>query len=111
MNLHWPKSVRNIQTQAGSPPMVSKTFEPEHEPTPCEPATSGSLISDYDTALYKNEFRVACLTALPNANDLVHVTLEKYSDESRPEYETVSYLWGDEDEDYSLRRPIFVGPY
>lgn len=107
MNLHWPKAVRYIRTQAGSPPTHSETSESEHKPTPRELVTSGI----YNTTLDDNHFRIAWLTASSNANDLVHVTLETYSDESHPEYETVSYLWGGEDDDKSLRRPIFVGPY
>ncbi|RSL63377.1 hypothetical protein CEP53_004424 [Fusarium sp. AF-6] len=37
--------------------------------------------------------------------------LETYSDREFPEYEAVSYTWGGEDGDATLRHPVYVGEY
>jgi hypothetical protein len=54
---------------------------------------------------------VACLLAPIHENVPVHVSLETFSNDSHPEYETVSYIWGGENGDNSLRGPIFIGSY
>lgn len=69
--------------------------------------------SIYQTRLASNEFRLLCLPPLTDgkADALIHITLETHDDERYPEYETVSYTWGGEEDDASLCQPIFVGPY
>lgn len=71
--------------------------------------TTGSTI--YPSPLSPNEFRLLCLTDACNKNYPIHATLETYSDDIYPDYETVSYTWGGEDGNSRLCRPIFIGPY
>ena len=63
------------------------------------------------TKLSSNEFRLVFLTVAPSAEYPIHLSLETYSYDDRPEYETVSYQWGGENNDSSPCRPIFIGPY
>ncbi|KAK4646904.1 uncharacterized protein QC761_100570 [Podospora bellae-mahoneyi] len=65
----------------------------------------------YEKALGPDEFRIICLPSTDDVNTPIHLMLETYGDERYPEYETVSYTWGGEDEDGTLCKPVFVGPY
>ncbi|KAK4658259.1 hypothetical protein QC762_100570 [Podospora pseudocomata] len=65
----------------------------------------------YKKALGPDEFRLICLPSTDDVNTPIHLTLETYGDVRYPEYETVSYTWGGEDEDGTLCKPVFVGPY
>jgi hypothetical protein len=77
-----------------------------------ETTSASEVVSPiYGDTLKSNEFRLACLTAVDDKDHPVHLTLEIYTHDNRPEYETVSYQWGGEDGDYSLRHPVFIGPY
>lgn len=69
------------------------------------------LRAAYEKALGPDEFRLICLPSTDDVNTPIHLTLETYGDERYPEYETVSYTWGGEDEDGTLCKPVFVGPY
>ena len=117
MNLRWPRSVpyRSIlgkptsdSSQPPESPAGSKKTE-EAQTAPSKPHASPI----YGDTLAPHEFRLACLTAVEGANEQfpLHVSLEVFEDRNCPEYETVSYTWGGEDADYSLSRPIFVGPF
>ncbi|KAK4672116.1 hypothetical protein QC763_100570 [Podospora pseudopauciseta] len=65
----------------------------------------------YEKALGPDAFRLICLPSTDDVNTPIHLTLETYGDVRYPEYETVSYTWGGEDEDGTLCKPVFVGPY
>ncbi|KAI6351726.1 hypothetical protein MCOR25_009763 [Pyricularia grisea] len=64
----------------------------------------------YDRRLEVDEFRLLVLQPSENENDPVHVMLETYHDDDCPEYETVSYTWGGEEDDAALCRPVYFGP-
>ncbi|RSL65271.1 hypothetical protein CEP54_004305 [Fusarium duplospermum] len=69
-----------------------------------------SLIHGFTLA--KDEFRLICLTEekdLPA--DVIHLSLETYNDGNFPDYEAVSYTWGGEDGDGTLRHPIYIGEH
>jgi hypothetical protein len=63
------------------------------------------------TNLRPDQFRLICLDAVEDDSHPVHMSLQIYSNERCPEYETVSYTWAGEDGDCSKCRPIYVGPY
>lgn len=65
----------------------------------------------YERRLSRNEFRLACLYAAPRKDYPVHITLEIFAHDNRPEYETVSYQWGVDDGDYRARQPVYIGPF
>ncbi|KLU92484.1 hypothetical protein MAPG_11429 [Magnaporthiopsis poae ATCC 64411] len=87
---------------------VSAVLESDKPPSPI-----------YPKALSPDEFRLlvldSCDTPAPGDETThewpVHVSLETYRDGDRPEYETVSYTWGGEDDDSSPSKPVYVGPY
>ncbi|KAF2687985.1 hypothetical protein K458DRAFT_332531, partial [Lentithecium fluviatile CBS 122367] len=104
MNLWWPKCVpyeRNVD----EPPQQKSS------PTQQPPSPSSHSSPIYGEALKSDEFRLACLSAVPNKDAPIHVTLEVYNDDDHPEYECASYTWGGEDGDSTLCCPIYVGSY
>ncbi|KAK4208167.1 heterokaryon incompatibility protein-domain-containing protein [Rhypophila decipiens] len=112
MNLRWPGSVpyKSILGNPSGGPSKSCDIPAELNTTK-ESKPRGSPI--YGDTLAPDEFRLACLTAVEGDNEQypLHVSLEVFSDHNCPEYETVSYTWGGEEGDYSLSRPIFIGPF
>ncbi|KAK4224188.1 hypothetical protein QBC38DRAFT_511915 [Podospora fimiseda] len=109
-NLWWPRSVP--YTKAPENPSCQdlhsdQLVQQENE----EPVVAFS--SPYHTRLKPYEFRLISPPAVSQdtPNRPIHIKLETHLDERHPEYETVSYTWGGEDNDASLCRPIYVGPY
>lgn len=79
---------------------------------PSEPrATDPPSSPIYKEPLNKNVFRLLCLSKAESIDSPIHVELEKHDDEYCPEYETVSYTWGGEDDDTRRQVPVYVGPY
>ncbi|KAK4207677.1 heterokaryon incompatibility protein-domain-containing protein [Rhypophila decipiens] len=80
----------------------------------CHQRSSKSSISTistvYSRPLKAGEFRLVSLEAPEHADPLVHLTLETYDRNNCPEYEATSYSWGGEDGDYTLSKPVFIGP-
>ena len=64
----------------------------------------------YGDTLASDEFRLACFSAVSDNSFPIHLSLETYSQDNCPEYETVSYTWGSEDGDSTLCQPIYIGP-
>lgn len=47
-----------------------------------------------------NEFRLACISAMPSKSYTtypIHLSFEVFEDDHYPDYDTVSYAWGSED--------------
>ncbi|KAK0705850.1 heterokaryon incompatibility protein-domain-containing protein, partial [Apiosordaria backusii] len=65
----------------------------------------------YKRPLQVDEFRLLRLPPTHDHNAPVHLDIEIYKDDEYPNYEATSYTWGGEDEDSTLCKPIFVGPY
>ncbi|KAK3994545.1 heterokaryon incompatibility protein-domain-containing protein [Cladorrhinum sp. PSN332] len=121
--LWWPRTVHysssavstEVQTTeesgqpnaAQAPPenVAENVLEIQSETCPRNPV--------YSERLADTEFRLLLLAPIidTDVNRPIHVILEAFNDEIYPEYETVSYTWGGEDNDASLCRPIYVGPY
>jgi hypothetical protein len=115
LNLRWPKDVRYANLSLNLDIDVQPQSSP---PSLLNDGLSGLLIDSEEiddsqiyTSLSSNEFRLAFLTVAPSAEYPMHLSLETYSYNDRPEYETVSYQWGGENGDSSPCRPIFIGPY
>ncbi|KAK4167930.1 heterokaryon incompatibility protein-domain-containing protein [Cladorrhinum sp. PSN259] len=121
--LSWPRTVHysssavstNVQTTeencqpnaAQAPPEIAaeNVFEIQSE--------TGPRNHVYSDRLADTEFRLLRLDPVisTDVNRPIHVILEAHNDDMYPEYETLSYTWGGEDNDVSLCRPIYVGPY
>ncbi|VUC28245.1 unnamed protein product [Clonostachys rosea] len=65
----------------------------------------------YAATLRPNEFRLIDLPAVDAYDSPVHLTLEVYDLDDCPEYETASYTWAGEDEDGTLCKPVYIGPF
>jgi hypothetical protein len=67
----------------------------------------------YTRCLQPGEFRLVHLDAPLNGDvdSPVHAELKTYTHDDCPEYETVSYTWGGEEDDSIPCKPIFIGPY
>ncbi|KAK3693088.1 heterokaryon incompatibility protein-domain-containing protein [Podospora appendiculata] len=106
-NLRWPSTVPWVDSDLS-------TKKEQSLPTTEQPITStaSSVSPVYPTRLGSAEFRLVCLSeGGADRSPVIHVDLEVYDDDQCPEYETVSYTWGGEDDDSSLCRPLYVGPY
>lgn len=110
MNLWWPPSVQYAKTACGG---ASQTFVQDFETTAHSVNYTLSAIraAVYGQTLPEGSFRLACLHACQDPSDPVHIDLESYRHSHRPDYETVSYVWGGEAGDSAPRHPIFIGKY
>ncbi|RSL72030.1 hypothetical protein CEP53_001274 [Fusarium sp. AF-6] len=108
LNLHWPSSVTYTRKQTtASTGEIHESLQIPNTPS----TTQKSLI--HGCTLTRDEFRLVCLTAeeknLPAG--VIHLSLETYNDDNFPDYEAVSYTWGGEDGDDTLRHPIYIGEH
>lgn len=75
----------------------------------CPSSCSPSPI--YPSSLDSSHFRLIYLTESEDISAPIHIQLEEYSFRDHPEYETVSYVWGGEEGDSTLCKPVYVGRY
>lgn len=112
-NLWWPPSVPyrspkvdvNMFTDScndddGVTAMLSVT---NIESTPRSPI--------YPSSLGSNHFRLIYLSESEDVLSPIHFRLEEYAFSDHPEYETVSYVWGGENCDSTLCKPVYVGRF
>jgi len=132
MNLWWPRSVpyhnskaRETSTQSVHQSSLDSSLQSKSTASNLQPLEddyiraseeSGSVepvyLPIYGPTLSADEFRLVCIPAAgENDEDVIHVSLETYSQANCPEYEAVSYTWGGENGDYALCRPVFIDPY
>lgn len=104
MRLWWPPSVRYHSASALANDMK------EDAPPPQAASADQRSSPAYSRRLASNEIRLICIPAAA-PEDPVHLTLEIYSLDDCPEYETVSYTWAGEDGDGRPSKPVFVGPH
>ncbi|KAL6365168.1 hypothetical protein LRP88_01150 [Fusarium phalaenopsidis] len=108
LNLHWPSSVSYTREKTAA---LTEEIHDCLQISGLPSRTQKSLI--HGRTLERNEFRLICLTAeekdLPA--DVVHLSLETYNDGNFPDYEAVSYTWGGEGGDDTLRHPIYIGEH
>jgi hypothetical protein len=109
MNLWWPRDVLYVNQQS---PIRSPTVSIDEAVSKLAiDAGKGTNSHIYEASLRPNEFRLVCLSAVPRKDYPVHLTLETFAYDNRPEYETVSYMWGGDSGNSTPCRPIFIGPY
>jgi hypothetical protein len=72
-------------------------------------ASSRSRI--YGRRLTQDEIRLICIPAITEEAAPLHLSVEVHQHDRCPEYETLSYTWGVEDNDSRLHHPIYIGPY
>ncbi|KAG6356451.1 hypothetical protein INS49_015839 [Diaporthe citri] len=65
----------------------------------------------YPSSLGSNHFRLIYLTESGDVSSPIHFRLEEYAFNDYPEYETVSYVWGGENCDSTLCKPVYVGRF
>ncbi|KAI1153817.1 heterokaryon incompatibility protein-domain-containing protein [Nemania diffusa] len=70
-----------------------------------------SLSEVYPFILKKNHFRLLYVFGSEASGDPIHATLEEFPLADCPEYETVSYTWGDEDGNSTPCMPIYLGKF
>ncbi|EJT72191.1 hypothetical protein GGTG_09058 [Gaeumannomyces tritici R3-111a-1] len=137
LNLSWPptvpysksgqicdatRSVSSIHAlfEAGTGTSTSTSADSNSHPVSAAPNTTRNepLSPVYPEALRHDEFRLLVLDSRntpAHADEAthdwpVHMDLETYRDNDHPEYETVSYTWGGENDDSSPSQPVYVGP-
>ncbi|KAJ3547067.1 hypothetical protein NM208_g1697 [Fusarium decemcellulare] len=124
LNLSWPSSITYVRTarenngienqaavltdESRDSLQLPKEYPlVEHKSTPQK---HDSII--HGSTLAADQLRLICLTAkdkdLPE--DVIHLSLETHHDGETP-YEAVSYTWGGEAGDDTLRHPIYIGEY
>ncbi|PVH73309.1 hypothetical protein DL98DRAFT_501354, partial [Cadophora sp. DSE1049] len=121
MALWWPPSVRYlsrhwVDSDASEPgPDANKSTQDGlinlTRSMKVSPSTPDAI---YGTTLSAEEFRLARFDALEDGlgpEYPIHIALEVFRLDDCPEYETVSYTWGGEDDDSRPCRPLFIGPY
>ncbi|KAL2682857.1 hypothetical protein Neosp_007315 [[Neocosmospora] mangrovei] len=108
LNLYWPPSVPYTRGETAA---LTEDIHNSLQISDSLSRTQKSLI--HGRTLGRDEFRLICLTAeekdLPA--DVVHLSLETYNDGNFPDYEAVSYTWGGEDGDDTLRHPVYIGDH
>ncbi|KAK0701210.1 heterokaryon incompatibility protein-domain-containing protein [Apiosordaria backusii] len=108
MDLWWPPSVPWVgETTRGRFVEEEETSKENNDPSTSN--TSASLV--YPDKLSHGEFRLACINSSPDHDQPVHLNLERYSVDNCPEFETVSYTWGGEEDDNTRIHPVFIGSY
>lgn len=104
-DLWWPPSVPFRR------PCVDR-LDPGTDSEFCSDDTHPSAVSlVYQASLDASHFRLLYLTGAEAILSPIHIQLQEYAFEDRPEYETVSYAWGGEDGDSTLCRPVYVGAF
>ncbi|RSM10019.1 hypothetical protein CDV31_007425 [Fusarium ambrosium] len=108
LNLYWPSTVPYTREQTA---VLAGEIHDYLQISNTPPRTQESLI--HGRTLAEDEFRLICLTAEENGlpADVIHLSLETYNFDNFPDYEAVSYTWGGEDGDGTLRHPIYIGDH
>lgn len=108
MNLWWPPCVPYTRNGAPIPRPVASSQNADTLPS----QTSESSLSEiYTSTLGKEHFRLLYLSGSPRLVSPIHGILVKHRLDDCPEYETVSYTWGGEDDDARACRPSYLGDF
>ncbi|KAM7214607.1 Heterokaryon incompatibility protein (HET) domain containing protein, partial [Rhypophila decipiens] len=113
LNLSWPSSTYytySNDTRSGHDRAISADQQTETI-NPPKPVASDIV---YNQSLQQDEIRLLHLSPSPSPSLLhpfIHIRLGVYPDKPCPEYEAISYTWADEDGDFRLQCPIYVGPF
>lgn len=120
MNLYWPASVpykrdsdllasHTEHSYADAASNHLDTTHPSATSLLTAPTRTPSFI--YDRRLASDELRLLALSGAASDDEPIHVSLDNFSDDEHPEYETVSYTWGGEENDMSRVYPAYIGEY
>lgn len=99
LNLSWPPTVTFTSGESATRPPADKSKDDQGaQPAPCHSSDSAVVGHGTVTALSSDEFRLAVLHAVGDKGKSypIHVDLESYKDTHFPDYDAVSYTWGDE---------------
>lgn len=117
-NFWWPPCVpwSNFSGTVGTSVGTSVGMSPPDEEEEVgkillNDAASSSASYIYRSTLDSSRFRLMYITESEDVSGPIHIQLEDYDFDDHPEYETVSYTWGGENDDSTLCEPIFVGPF
>ncbi|OCK75953.1 hypothetical protein K432DRAFT_464443, partial [Lepidopterella palustris CBS 459.81] len=114
LHLFWPTSVPYNRRSQGPSLADGETIIREGESAPEVTLLQQACTSPiYTHSLRQCELRLVHL-ASPLEGDLespVYAELKTYNHDDCPEYETVSYTWGGEEDDTTRCKPVFIGPY
>jgi hypothetical protein len=105
MQLWWPESVP-YERDGVRVQVSQKTSVEQDTPADATPRMPSSL--SYRQTLRSDQFRLVYLSAVPDPDYPIHVTLEAYADDEHPEYECASYTWGGEDGNSMPCQPVYV---
>lgn len=113
MDLYWPDCVPYKRTLDAGGMTTVDAATPEMEATGALlPKTVASSIPPiYERNLDLNEFRLVNLSVANDKDSPIHMAIEICRDDDYPEYETVSYAWGGEDNNNVRDRPVYLGEY
>ncbi|KAL0936931.1 heterokaryon incompatibility protein HET-6-like protein [Colletotrichum truncatum] len=120
LNLWWPPSVTYTsasgsgnERETDSESLEAETLTEETLSKPLENQVPCQTNLIYEKALASDEIRLARLDSTRTASHLqpVHISFEIFNDKRHPDYETVSYTWGGEENNYTQSHPIYVGDY
>lgn len=113
-NFWWPPSVPYYKSQTGtgtdSEPGAggeagTELFTKDSSISSCSPSPI------YPSSLDSSHFRLIYLNESEDISAPIHIQLQEYSFTDHPEYETVSYVWGGEEGDSILCKPVYIGRY
>lgn len=120
-NLWWPKTVKFTGPVREEDEFGKRFLDIETTPGPAnvrskQDASLGDKIQNvgsrvpsiYGPTLGRDEFRLIYLKSSESEDDPVHLSLETYSHDNCPEYETVSYTWANEKNSSELCKPIYI---
>lgn len=114
-DLWWPECVR---WRSSRPPVGNQTNTDPRRKNKKAVITSSDAHaeSSYNSTIYSspldaNHFRLIYLPGSEDVSSPIHILLEEYAFDDRPDYETVSYAWGGEDGDSTPCEPVYVGPF
>lgn len=111
-NFWWPRSVPysspHVDVNVDSRPVRNGKKAAKLSGNRTEP---DSVSPVYPSSLDSNHFRLIYITESEDSSSPIHLRLEEYDLNDYPEYETVSYVWGGEDADSTLCKPIYVGRF
>ncbi|KXH46523.1 hypothetical protein CNYM01_00652 [Colletotrichum nymphaeae SA-01] len=114
LNLTWPPTVTFTSGENVTHPAADKSKDDqEAQPAPCHSSDSAVVGHGTVTALSSDEFRLAVLHAVGDRGKSypIHVDLESHKDTHFPDYDAVSYTWGDENGDAERCHPIYAGDH
>ncbi|KAM7195317.1 Heterokaryon incompatibility protein (HET) domain containing protein [Naviculisporaceae sp. PSN 640] len=119
LQLSWPS--RSYYSYSKSPELASSIGSPISSTASLQSLSTASekpdpVTSDPIYAQSVGQDQIRLLKLFPSTSPSVlhpyiHLRLDIYPDDFCPEYEAVSYTWADEDGDFTLKCPVYVGPF